>query len=156
MSIENTEPTEPQNEPQQPQEPPQEPGSAEPQNEPPEASGQNPNAEAARWRRALRAEEAKTASLAARLDEHDRREVERIAANRLQDPGDLWLATSLDEMRGEDGALDLERVGAELGRITKEKPHWTLPTPDLHQGAGKNPEPPPPSFGQSIKKALGG
>ena len=117
--------------------------------------------EAANRRRALRATEAERDALRARLDERDRQDVERMATDRLADPGDLWLSTSLDAMRADDGTIDMEKADAELQRVLSEKPHWRTPEPvalpDLHGGATRGvPEPPaPPSFGETVKKAVG-
>ncbi|MFP5364351.1 MAG: hypothetical protein ACLGI5_16650 [Thermoleophilia bacterium] len=113
-----------------------------------DASG---NAEAAKWRRQLRAEEAKTATLSARLDARDREHVERLAAERFTDPSDVWHATSLDAMRAEDGTIDLQRAEAELARVRKEHPNWVVPPPDVHQGA-REPAAQPPSFGAMLKR----
>ena len=112
--------------------------------------------EAAKWRRQLRETEQREAALEARLDDHDKREVERIAAERMADPEDVWLESSLDAMRDDGGALDAEKVAAELGRINVKKPHWMKQYVNHHQGARASVEPEGPSFGQSVKKALGG
>lgn len=112
--------------------------------------------EAKKRRLALREVEGERDALRERLDVHDRREVERRAAERLAEPTDVWLASSLDAMRGDDGALDDQKVGAELGRITKERPHWMRPFPEVHQGPRDSVEPEKPSFGATVKKALGG
>ena len=53
-----------------------------------------------------------------RLDRVDRTEVERLAGEHLADPADLWLSTSLDALRGEDGEIDATKVEAELTRVT--------------------------------------
>ena len=59
-----------------------------------------------------------------------------MAAEALDDPTDLWLATSLDALRGEDGAIDPQMVQGELNRLISEKPHWKKSRPvDLDQGA---------------------
>jgi hypothetical protein len=130
------------------------------------ADEQNPgtedagNAEAAKWRRALRAKEAELSVALARVDAGDRREIERLAADRFTDPSDVWAVTSLDAMRADDGALDLEKAEAELGRIEQAKPHWKKqapePEPDsrfpaVHQGARQSEQPEPPSFGDQLK-----
>jgi hypothetical protein len=118
------------------------------------------NSEAARWRRQLRATEAERDQLAARLDAADRREVERLAADRFQDPRDVFAVTSIDAMRGQDGTVDSEKVEAELERIATDRPHWLKPTvepepeprfPAVFQGPRSSPEPEPPSFGDQLK-----
>jgi hypothetical protein len=116
--------------------------------------------EAANRRRALRAMEAERDSLRERLDDRDRADVERLAAAQLADPGDLWLSTSLDELRGEDGLVDMDRARGQLERLLEQKPHWRKaepkPMPDLHQGPRLPVEPAGPSFGKSVKRALRG
>jgi len=82
----------------------------------------SPNREAAKRRRQLREVEAERDTLRSRLDSYDRAEVERLAADRLADPGDLWLSTSIEALRGDDGALDAEKVTAELDKITTDAP----------------------------------
>ena len=117
----------------------------------------SPNREAAKRRRQLREVEAERDTLRSRLDSYDRAEVERLAADHLADPGDLWLSTSIADLRSDDGALDAEKVTAELDKITTERPHWRKqsPRPEVHQGARRE-VPEAPSFGQTVKRALGG
>ena len=114
--------------------------------------------EAKQRRLALRSTEAERDAFKARVDEYDRREVERLATERLADPADLWLSTSLDAMRAEDGTIDMEKADAELQRVLAEKPHWRKPErsmPNMHQGARESVERQAPSFGQAVKRALG-
>jgi hypothetical protein len=109
--------------------------------------------EAASRRRALRAVEAERDTLLERLDARDRAEVEAIASNALADPSDFTGAVDLDALRGEDGAVDFDRVQASIGELLRAKPHYALQTPrvNLHQGA-RQAEPEPKSFGQALKR----
>lgn len=112
--------------------------------------------EAATRRRQLRETEAERDALRTRVDGYDKAEIERRAAERMASPADVWLASSLDAMRDDDGQIDDAKVDAELSRIVEERPHWKkAKMPDLHQGAaiGASIEPPPPSFGEQLKKA---
>ena len=114
--------------------------------------------EAAMRRRQLRETEAERDALRQRLDERDRADVERLAGERFTDPRDVWAVTGLDELRADDGTIDMEKVKAEFSRIEKDRPHWRKsanPMPDLHAGARPQ-APEPPSFGATVKKALGG
>lgn len=120
----------------------------------------SPNREAAKRRRQLREVEAERDALRERLDSYDRAEVERLAADHLADPGDLWLSTSIADLRSDDGALDTEKVAAELARVTAERPHWRKqpPRPEVHQGAGRGALEPDhaASFGERLRRAGGG
>ncbi len=115
--------------------------------------------EAKQRRLALRAVEIERDDLRAWREARERQDVEAMAADRLNDPADLWFATSLDAMRAEDGTIDLDRAAAEMDRLLSEKPHWTKSEPpsmpDLHQGVRLS-VPEPPSFGQAVRKALRG
>jgi hypothetical protein len=121
------------------------------------------NAEAAKWRRQLREAEAERDALRARLDDTHRVMVETEAAVRFVEPRDVWALTSIDALRGDDGLVDLERVQAEFDRIEQDRPHWRKQPepepqpngfPEMHQGARATPEPPPPSFGNQLQRAV--
>ncbi len=59
------------------------------------------------------------------IDARDRIDVERIAAPKLTDPGDLWHAgVTLDSLRGEDGELDVTLVDAAIAETVRAHPHW--------------------------------
>jgi len=125
----------------------------EPQNEP------HGNSEAAKWRRQLRETETERDALRGRLDQRDRQDIERLATQQLVNPSDLWMVSSIDKMRAEDGTIDMARAEAELQRVVTERPHWAARPPvDLHQGVRENVEtqPPPPSFGEALLDAKGG
>lgn len=112
------------------------------------------NAEAAQRRRQLREVESERDALRERVDTHDRETVERIASRSLADPSDTWIvATNLDELRDDDGALDPELVKAQITDALDRKPHWRRvpdPPPDLHAGVRPIVEA-GPSFGAALK-----
>lgn len=92
------------------------------------------NKEAAKYRRQLRDTEAHRDALSERLSTMQRREVERLAAEHLVDPADIWrdgaeLAALLDD----GGNLDAVKV-AEAARATvTAHRHWAAPpTPKRH------------------------
>ena len=96
-------------------------------------------AEAARHRRAARAAEAERDQLAARLTGFERAEVERAAVGKLHRPADLWAAgVELDELRGDDGQLDPDKISEAVAGVLAERPHWGLPSfaPNPGQAAG--------------------
>ncbi len=92
-----------------------------------------------------------------RLDDRDRADIERLAADKLADPGDLWLSSSIDAMRGEDGALDVAKASQEIETLLKAKPHWAKPgRVDLHQGVRQTADrQEPPSFGEALRSQRG-
>jgi hypothetical protein len=120
-----------------------------------EPEGQDANAEAAKWRRALRAEQAESAALRERLDAAHRAQIETAAADVFHDPTDLWSATTLDDMRGDDGLIDPEKAEQAMQTVLEQKPHWgKLILPTVHQGARESHEPPAPSFGDQLQRAV--
>jgi hypothetical protein len=120
--------------------------------------------EAASRRRALRDAEATIAAQAERIARYERREVEHLASERLANPADLLLVTEVDALRGEDGALDHDKVNAAIDHALRERPHWAKPEPeppralhpDLHAGPRSMPESEQTSFGRELKNVLRG
>ncbi len=81
----------------------------------PEVVEQQPNQEAAKWRRQLRETEAERDTLRSRVEAMQRSEVERLAAGRLAKPASLWAAgAQLADLLTEDGDVDPEKVAAAL------------------------------------------
>jgi hypothetical protein len=122
-----------------------------------------PNAEAARRRRQLREVEAERDQLRERLDATHRALVEQQAADLFADPSDLWHATPIEELRGDDGLIDPEKAEAAMNAVLEQKPHWRKEPeepepepgfPDVHQGPRGSQEPPAPSFGAQLKDSL--
>jgi hypothetical protein len=91
--------------------------------------------EAAAYRRRLRDTETERDALRGRLETMQRAEVERLAAEKLATPSDLWLAgTNLADLLDDDGNLDAGKVTETLNRIVAERPHWSRPAPDFDGG----------------------
>ena len=124
------------------------------------------NAEAAKRRRRLREVEAERDQLRTRLDATHKAIIEQTAGELFADPSDLWHATSIDDLRGEDSLIDTEgrghdergpRAEAALAQgpdpVQDERPESF---PAVHQGARSSPEPPAPSFGAQLKDSLRG
>jgi len=111
--------------------------------------------EAAGYRTRLRDTEAERDSLRARVDRQDREAVERIAAERMTGPADLWLDAELTAMRDQDGGLDPELVRAEIDRVLSARPHWRKGPPDFGAGA-RPPAEAKPGFGAALKRAVTG
>lgn len=120
----------------------------EPQIEP-QAHG--PNAEAAKYRKERKAFREERDQLRSRVDQHDRADVERLVADRLVDASDFWQGTTVDELRADDGSIDVEKAEAELAKLILAKPHYARPARlDLHQGVRQSVDPPAPSFGEAL------
>jgi hypothetical protein len=110
--------------------------------------------EAADRRVKLRETEAERDQLRGQLAALQRAEVERLAADRLADPSDLWRheGVELEALLADDGTPDPEAVVRAAADVVKAHPSWGRPLPDL--GAG--PRPPAasaPSFGEALKRA---
>jgi hypothetical protein len=84
-----------------------------------------------------------------------------LAAARLVDASDIWIVTNLEDLRGDDGAIDREKVKAQVDGALAKKPHWSKPSevPNaadyFHPGARAPAAEPPPSFGSTLKRQIG-
>ena len=77
----------------------------------PEVVEQQPNQEAAKWRRQLREAEAERDTLRGRVEAMQRSEIERLASGRLAKPESLWAAgAQLADLLDEQGSVDPEKV----------------------------------------------
>lgn len=88
-----------------------------------------PNEEAANYRRRLRETETERDTLREQVTGFRRAEVERLAAERLADPSDLWREAQLEDLLDESGALDTEKVATALDAVLDAHKHWAKPTP---------------------------
>lgn len=85
----------------------------------------SPNAEAAKYRRRLREAETKLAVSDARAEMLLRREIERLAGDRLADGAEVWRDnTQLDALIGEDGLPSADAVAARVSALLEAHPHW--------------------------------
>lgn len=90
-----------------------------------EGEQQGGNQEAKKWRLKLRDTEAERDGLRERVTTYERAEVERLVADSLADPSDLWVAgTELDALRGKDGSIDPGKVKAAVAELLEQRPHW--------------------------------
>jgi hypothetical protein len=95
--------------------------------------------EAAGYRRRLRETESERDDLRGRLEGYERAEVERQAGDAgLQVPSDIWqFGASLENLRGEDGAIDPETVSGLVGDILADRPGLQArPQGDIGIGRG--------------------
>lgn len=100
----------------------------------PEEATEPAGAEAAKYRRKLRAAEADLANLRERVDTLHRSEVERLARDRGIAPAAIWAGgAQLDTLRTTSGDIDPALVTAEADRV-RELFYLGRPTPDPGQG----------------------
>lgn len=113
--------------------------------------------EASNYRRRLRDTEGRLKAVEAELRNLRVREIERVAEQRMADASDLWLRTSLDELVGEDGTVDFEKVAAAVDEALADKPHWASRRPrgDADQGT-RGQAPAPVDFAGMLQQAAGG
>lgn len=133
---------------------------------PPEGTGQGdqpgePDAaresrEAANYRRRLRDVEAERDGLRERVDQLERAEVERIAAEQpywMIQPRDLWaVGVELAELRGDDGTLDPDLVKAKVREVLDERPTWRR---NIDMGQGYRGGEPPAEQKAGLSQLLG-
>jgi hypothetical protein len=92
------------------------------------------SAEAMRYRQKLRDSENTNAELVrtitesnARIEALERSAAETALKGKFSDPGDLWLETDLQDLRGENGLLDTEKLNARADELLESHPHWRAP-----------------------------
>lgn len=116
---------------------------------------ETPNAEAARYRRRLRAAEADREALRGRLELMQRSAAEHVAGDVLADPTDLWLfgQGELGELLDEHGELDPVRVRAAAAAIVATRPGLSRTQPGgAAMGQGRRPaEPQAASWAQLLR-----
>jgi hypothetical protein len=87
------------------------------------------NREAAKYRRRLRATEAERDALRDRLNVLQRSEVERLVADRLRDPSDIWRdGAQIADVLDDGGNVDATKVTALAGAVLKAHQHWAADT----------------------------
>ena len=90
-----------------------------------EADGAKLRREAARYRRSLREAETARDSLRGQLETMQRAEVERLAAEHLATPTDLWLTgTALPDLVADNGNVDPAKVNDTTKQILTDRPGW--------------------------------
>ena len=107
------------------------------------------NLEAAKYRTRLREAEAQRDALAQRVERLQRLDIERVAAESLSAPVDLWLNGNRVEAYLDDaGNVDAERVREDAKLLVTERPglRKLSPAVDPTQGQGGNPGKSTPTF----------
>ncbi|ORB67686.1 hypothetical protein [Mycolicibacterium tusciae] len=127
-------------------------GSGEPENG---SGGQKGNREA-RYRVERNEARSERDALAQRVERMQRAEVERLAADGLSHPADVFSLSGneLADYLTEDGDVDVEKVAADVAAILAERPGLRKFTPgyDPSQGTGGRPQTKrEPSWGALLK-----
>lgn len=132
-------------------------GAGEAPNEPQngnEAASQKGNREA-RYRVERNEAREALATARARIERMQRAEVERLAADKLSHPADLFSLSGneLADYLTQDGDVDAEKVAADVAAILAERPGLRRNTPgyDPTQGYGGRPPKGSPSFADLMK-----
>ncbi|MCV7055506.1 hypothetical protein [Mycolicibacterium gilvum] len=90
--------------------------------------------EARKYRRRAQTAEAERDTLKARLEILQRGEVERLVADRLADPADVWRdGATLDTLLDDDGNIDPKRVDELTKGLLAAHAHWGI---TRHKPAG--------------------
>lgn len=84
-----------------------------------------------RYRQRLRETEAQRDNLLQRVEHMQRNEVQRLTADRLADPADLWRDTELADLLDDDGNIDTTKVDGRVRDLLEEHPHWATPSPKM-------------------------
>lgn len=83
--------------------------------------------EARKYRRRAQTAEAERDALKTRLEVLQRGEVERLVADRLADPADVWRdGATLDNLLDEDGNIDPRRVDELTSSLLAAHSHWGI------------------------------
>jgi hypothetical protein len=115
---------------------------------------QNPNREAAKWRTQLRETEAERDALVQRVERLQRLDIERIAAETLAMPGDLFInGNDVSAYITEGCLVDAERVRADAKLLLTERPGLAKNQPafDPTQGTGGGTKAATPSWDALLK-----
>lgn len=93
------------------------------------APDDRPGSEAAKYRRRLREAEAERDALRDRLNGANRREAERIASAHLAQADDLFAFDArIEDLIGDDGLIDAERVETACAALIEARPGLRLPS----------------------------
>jgi hypothetical protein len=111
--------------------------------------------EAKQYRLRAKAAEQERDALRTRVDASDRREVERLAADRLQNASDFWLTTQLADLRDEEGGIDADKVSERVEQVLADRPHWRKSAPADFSSGARKPLTPPKTLGAAFKATIG-
>lgn len=128
-------------------------GTADPNNPDPDDTGGN--SEAAKYRRRLRDTEAQRDTLATRVENYQRREIEALAEGQLAVPGDIFSIAqlSLGAVYDDDGVLQADVVQAAIDDLVSNRPGLAVqqyPLRNWGQGGARPPAEGGPSWSDVI------
>jgi hypothetical protein len=132
-------------------------GAPESQDGPESHPGSKLHREAAAHRVRAKEAEAQRDALAQRVERMQRAEVERLAADALSHPADLFSLSGNDlaDYLTEDGDVDAEKVAADVAAVLAERPglRKNSPSYDPSQGLGGRPSKSGPSSWADLFKS---
>ena len=80
--------------------------------------------EAGNWRKKYQATRTENETLTGTVAELQRQLVETQIAGRIADPADWWQHTSIDQLVGDNGSVDFDKVDTALSELLTAKPHY--------------------------------
>jgi len=108
--------------------------------------------EAAKYRRRLREVEKERDKLAEQVTGHHRAAVERLAAEQMSTPGDLWLAgVDLADLIGDEGDVDDDKVADAVDQVLADRPHWRKASPPAFDGGARQSAPVESSWAEVLR-----
>lgn len=103
--------------------------------------------DAGKYRRQARAAETELEKARATVSAHNRQAAETLAAGKMANGADLWVAgVDLDQLIDDEGKVDPARVADAVDAVLGERPHWAVPKPaqgGFDGGARRHAEPEP-------------
>lgn len=89
-----------------------------------------------RYRQQLRETQAERDALLQRVEAMQRNEVQRLVADRLADPNDLWRESELSDLLDDAGNIDTAKLDDRVGGLLEEHPHWGIEQPKSAKRGG--------------------
>jgi hypothetical protein len=111
----------------------------------------------AKLRRRAQAAEAERDQLAARVETLTRNEIQRLVADKLADPADVWRdGATVGDLLADDGSVDAEKVDGLVAGLLETHGHWGIPAPKTASrysmpASGSTPQPTAPRTDPWVK-----
>jgi len=108
--------------------------------------------EAARYRRSLREAETERDGLRGRVETMQRAEVQRLVADQIAVPADVWLAgASLPDLLDDDGNVDQAKVTDTVKAVLTDRPGWRRLTHPNFDGGVRTAAPTGPTWHDALR-----